>query len=85
VPSFAGAAQAMFDGDAASRAAGIELTELGAGRAELRMRVTEGMVNGHGIAHRGSYDVTVRRRNGDGQPVIAEFRGRSRVIGDPEI
>lgn len=138
MPSFAGGAQAMFDGDAASRAAGIELVELGAGRAVLRMRVGECMVNGHGMTHggylflladtafacacnshgpvtvasgaeiafvasarlgdlliataqertrygrNGIYDVTVRRQDDDGQQVIAEFRGRSRVIGELE-
>ena len=142
--SFAGPAQEMFDGDAASRAAGIELVELDVGRAVLRMRVAESMVNGHGTAHggylflladaafacacnshgpvtvasgaeiafvasvrpgdlliatalertrygrNGIYDVTVRRQNddgqnGDGQQVIAEFRGRSRVIGETDL
>jgi acyl-CoA thioesterase len=120
----------MFDRDVASRGLGMELLEAGDGTAVVRMRVTESMVNGHGLAHggfvflladtafacacnshgpvtvaagadvtflrpsragdvleaaaterassgrSGVYDVTVRR-DGD---VVAEFRGRSRVI-----
>lgn len=46
-------ARAMFAADTASRALGIELQELGPGRAVLRMAVTAQMVNGHGIAHGG--------------------------------
>lgn len=46
-------AHAMFDGDTASRALGIEPVEFGSGRAVLRMTVTRQMVNGHGIAHGG--------------------------------
>lgn len=48
-----GPAQRMFDDDAASRALGIELLDVGEGSASLRMTVTETMVNGHGIAHGG--------------------------------
>jgi acyl-CoA thioesterase len=120
----------MFDRDVASQALGIELVEAEGGAAVVRMRVTDSMVNGHGMAHggylflladtafacacnshgpvtvaagadvtflrpahagdqleavaqersasgrSGIYDVTVRR----GGDVIAEFRGRSRVI-----
>ena len=43
----------MFAADAAARAIGIELIDAEAGRAALRMRVTESMINGHGIAHGG--------------------------------
>lgn len=43
----------MLDDDHASRALGIELLELGNGRAVARMRVTAAMVNGHAIAHGG--------------------------------
>jgi acyl-CoA thioesterase len=43
----------MFDADVASRTLGIDLVELGAGRATATMRLTEQMVNGHGIAHGG--------------------------------
>jgi acyl-CoA thioesterase len=47
------AAHAMFDDDRASRALGIELVEAANGFARARMRITETMVNGHGIAHGG--------------------------------
>jgi acyl-CoA thioesterase len=124
------AAHDMFDRDVASRSLGIELVEAGDGDAVVRMRVTDSMVNGHGMVHggyvflvadtafacacnsrgpvtvaagaditflqptragvvleararerstngrTGVYDVTVL---GDGD-VVAEFRGRSRVI-----
>jgi acyl-CoA thioesterase len=43
----------MFDADVASRTLGIDLVEVGAGRATATMRLTEQMVNGHGIAHGG--------------------------------
>ena len=39
--------------DPACRALGIELAEVGPGRARLRMRVTPQMANLHGIAHGG--------------------------------
>lgn len=124
------AAERMFAADQASQALGIELVESGEGGAVLRMKVTDVMVNGHGIAHggyiflfadsafacacnshgpvtvaagadisfiapvragdeltavaeervafgrSGIYDVSVRR----GDEVVAEFRGRSRVL-----
>jgi acyl-CoA thioesterase len=43
----------MFADDAASRALGIELVEAAGGSAVARMRVTELMVNGHGLTHGG--------------------------------
>ena len=49
----ASAAERMFAADQASRALGIELLDVGAGNAVLRMKVTGSMVNGHGIAHGG--------------------------------
>ncbi|HEV8570266.1 MAG TPA: hydroxyphenylacetyl-CoA thioesterase PaaI [Actinoplanes sp.] len=124
------AAHDMFDRDTASRSLGMELVEAGDGAAVVRMRVTDSMVNGHGMVHggyvfmvadtafacacnsrgpitvaagaditflqptragdvleararerstsgrNGVYDVTVLS-DGD---VVAEFRGRSRVI-----
>lgn len=124
------AAETMFAADTASRALGIELLELDAGRAVMRMVVTDTMVNGHGIGHggylflfadtafacacnshgpvtvaagaeisfiaqarvgdvltavaeervtfgrSGIYDVRILR----GDEVVAEFRGRSRVL-----
>ncbi len=47
------AAHAMFAGDLASSALGIELVEAAEGHAVATMRVTETMVNGHDIAHGG--------------------------------
>ena len=47
------AAEQMFGADQASLALGIELLEVGEGSATLRMKVTDAMVNGHGIAHGG--------------------------------
>ncbi|MEV0583556.1 hydroxyphenylacetyl-CoA thioesterase PaaI [Nonomuraea sp. NPDC050310] len=43
----------MMEADAASAALGIELTELGPGRAVCRMAVTDKMINGHGLCHGG--------------------------------
>lgn len=43
----------MTEPDPACRALGIALEEVAAGRARLRMRVTEDMANAHGIAHGG--------------------------------
>ncbi|MGQ4600916.1 hydroxyphenylacetyl-CoA thioesterase PaaI [Nocardia sp. R6R-6] len=46
-------AHQMFADDIASRAAGIEIADLGEGYATATMTVTERMVNGHGITHGG--------------------------------
>lgn len=46
-------ARKMWAGDVASRTLGMELLEVGPGRAVLRMTVREDMVNGHGIGHGG--------------------------------
>ena len=46
-------AVAMFAADPASRAAGIELVAVTAGRAEVSMTLRPDMANGHGIAHGG--------------------------------
>jgi acyl-CoA thioesterase len=46
-------ADAMWAGDAASRSLGMEIVEVAAGRATLRMTVREDMVNGHAIGHGG--------------------------------
>lgn len=43
----------MLAADAASRALGIEVLEVGDGVATARMTVRADMVNGHGIAHGG--------------------------------
>jgi acyl-CoA thioesterase len=46
-------AAAMYARDTASRALGMRLERVGAGHASVRMRVTDAMLNGHGIAHGG--------------------------------
>jgi len=46
-------ARAMFAADTASRAAGIDLLELGEGTARVTMVVRPDMANGHGIVHGG--------------------------------
>ena len=46
-------ADAMWAGDAASRSLGMEIVDVAAGRATLRMTVREDMVNGHAIGHGG--------------------------------
>ncbi|MUL43160.1 hydroxyphenylacetyl-CoA thioesterase PaaI [Streptomonospora sp. PA3] len=43
----------MLDADTASASLGIDVTAARDGRSVARMRVTERMVNGHGIAHGG--------------------------------
>ncbi|MEO5877696.1 MAG: hydroxyphenylacetyl-CoA thioesterase PaaI [Streptosporangiaceae bacterium] len=39
--------------DPACRALGVTVEQVGTGRARLRMRITEGMLNAHGTAHGG--------------------------------
>lgn len=46
-------ARAMMAADVASAALGIELIDAGPGRASARMRLTDAMINGHGVAHGG--------------------------------
>jgi acyl-CoA thioesterase len=46
-------AEAMYAQDLTCQALGITLDEIGPGRAVLGMRVSDAMVNGHGIAHGG--------------------------------
>ncbi|WP_432476985.1 hydroxyphenylacetyl-CoA thioesterase PaaI [Nocardioides sp. GXQ0305] len=46
-------AAAMWADDRASQALGMELRDVGPGRAELAMTVRDDMVNGHGIGHGG--------------------------------
>jgi acyl-CoA thioesterase len=47
------AAHTMFSADRASHTLGISLVEAADGRAVATMRVTESMINGHGMAHGG--------------------------------
>ena len=49
----AASAEVMLGDDKASAAAGIELVEVGPGRATVSMTVRADMVNGHDIAHGG--------------------------------
>jgi acyl-CoA thioesterase len=49
----AGSVEEMWTADSASRRLGIELDEVGAGRASVRMTVAEWMLNGHRICHGG--------------------------------
>ena len=46
-------ARAMFDGDAASRSLGIEIHDAVEGSAQVSMKVTPPMLNGHGTCHGG--------------------------------
>jgi len=46
-------ADEMWSRDAASRALGVELDEVAPGFARTRLRVTDSMLNGHGICHGG--------------------------------
>jgi acyl-CoA thioesterase len=47
------AGAAMYAGDLASQRLGIEITEIGPGRATAVMRIAETMINGHDVAHGG--------------------------------
>lgn len=51
-PGLTGAA-AMMSADRASAAAGVQVTELGAGTATATMTIREDMTNGHDITHGG--------------------------------
>ena len=46
-------ADAMWASDNASRALGMELVDVGAGRSTMAMTVTDKMTNGHGMCHGG--------------------------------
>jgi acyl-CoA thioesterase len=46
-------ADAMWAGDRASQNLGMQILEVGPGRAKLAMTVTGRMVNGHGLCHGG--------------------------------
>jgi acyl-CoA thioesterase len=46
-------AEALWADDKASQSLGMEVLEVGPGRAKLAMRLTERMVNGHGFGHGG--------------------------------
>lgn len=46
-------AERMYAADRSSRHLGIEILDVAAGRARVRMVVRDTMVNGHGLAHGG--------------------------------
>lgn len=46
-------ADAMWADDQASRGLGMQILDVGPGRARLAMTITERMVNGHGLCHGG--------------------------------
>ena len=46
-------AEAMWASDSASRALGMEILDVGPGRATLAMTIREDMTNGHGMCHGG--------------------------------
>jgi acyl-CoA thioesterase len=46
-------AELMMEGDEATRSLGIELADIGPGRARMEMDVTRAMLNGHGACHGG--------------------------------
>jgi len=46
-------ARTMLEGDVAARHVGIELIDIGPGRARMRMTVRPEFANGHGICHGG--------------------------------
>ncbi|MGI8572105.1 MAG: hydroxyphenylacetyl-CoA thioesterase PaaI [Solirubrobacteraceae bacterium] len=48
-----GLAEEMFAADQASQCLGIQIDELTPGRAVTSMRISDAMINGHGIAHGG--------------------------------
>ncbi|KIN74671.1 hydroxyphenylacetyl-CoA thioesterase PaaI [Sulfitobacter guttiformis] len=47
------AAEAMLAADIASRSLGMQITQIAPGAATLTMRVSDKMLNGHGICHGG--------------------------------
>ena len=47
------AVEALWRGDAASRALGMVIESCGPGRATVTMRIRADMVNGHGVCHGG--------------------------------
>jgi acyl-CoA thioesterase len=46
-------AEVMYEKDTVATGLGMEIVEIGPGRARLRMSITGAMVNGHGLAHGG--------------------------------
>lgn len=70
-------ADAMWSGDRASQGLGMEVLEVGSGRARLAMMVTERMLNGHGSCHGGfifslADSAFAFACNSHGQPAVAQ-------------
>ena len=70
-------ADAMWADDHASKGMGMEVLEVGPGFAQLRMTVTERMLNGHGSCHGGfifslADSAFAFACNSHGQPAVAQ-------------
>jgi len=70
-------ADIMWADDKASQGLGMEVVEVGSGRARLAMTITERMLNGHGSCH-GGFIFTLADSafafacNSHGQPAVAQ-------------
>jgi acyl-CoA thioesterase len=70
-------ADAMWADDRASQGLGMEILEVGSGRARLAMTITERMLNGHGSCHGGfifslADSAFAFACNSHGQPAVAQ-------------
>jgi acyl-CoA thioesterase len=70
-------ADAMWTGDNASHGLGMQILDVGPGRAVLAMSVTERMLNGHGSCHGGFIFALADSAfafacNSHGQPAVAQ-------------
>jgi acyl-CoA thioesterase len=70
-------ADAMWADDRASQGLGMEIIEVGSGRARLAMTITERMLNGHGSCHGGfifslADSAFAFACNSHGQPAVAQ-------------
>jgi acyl-CoA thioesterase len=70
-------AEAMWADDRASQGLGMEVLEVGSGRARLAMTITERMLNGHGSCHGGfifslADSAFAFACNSHGQPAVAQ-------------
>jgi acyl-CoA thioesterase len=70
-------ADAMWADDRASQGLGMEIVEVGSGRARLSMTITERMLNGHGSCHGGfifslADSAFAFACNSHGQPAVAQ-------------
>jgi acyl-CoA thioesterase len=70
-------ADAMWADDRASQGLGMEIIDVGSGRARLAMTITERMLNGHGSCHGGfifslADSAFAFACNSHGQPAVAQ-------------